>query len=200
MKSRIPSNWISWSQISLFECSKKDYIKQYIYGEKWNGNKYTELGKKFAEAVEKNKSNDPIISFLISSLPKYPQREYEMKTPITINKKHITLFSKVDGIDVQNKSLGEYKTGKLWTQERADKHEQLLFYHLVYYLMYNTMLDNIHLYWVETKEENNEIGLTGKFDIFEVKHTKIDLLNYKLKVKKLIKGIMELYAQELNKI
>lgn len=198
---QIPKTHISWSQLDLFERSPAEYAKRYIYGEQWAGNEYTDLGRLFAEAVEHNKSDDPIISFLIQSLPKYPQREYEMRVPISINAQKITLLAKIDGIDVKNKNLGEYKTGKKWTQERAKACEQLKFYHLVYWMMYRTMLDNIYLYWAETaKNKYGELKLTGTFDIFEVKHTEVDLLNYKIKIKKLVQGITELYNKELNKL
>ena len=45
---------LSYSQISLFKRSKKDFYESYILGKPFEGNEYTDFGSKVGEALEHN--------------------------------------------------------------------------------------------------------------------------------------------------
>ena len=45
---------LSYSQISLFKRSKKEYYESYIEGKPFEGNEYTDFGSKVGEALEHN--------------------------------------------------------------------------------------------------------------------------------------------------
>jgi len=47
-------SYLSNSQITLWKRSRADYRKQYIEGERFEGNKFTEFGEKVGGALEKN--------------------------------------------------------------------------------------------------------------------------------------------------
>ena len=46
--------YISYSQHSKWKRDKKDYIKSYFFGERFEGNAYTDFGSKVGEALENN--------------------------------------------------------------------------------------------------------------------------------------------------
>jgi hypothetical protein len=50
--------YLSYSQIATWKRSKRDYIRQYFLGEGFDGNQYTDLGKKVGEALENNDFSD----------------------------------------------------------------------------------------------------------------------------------------------
>ena len=46
--------YMSYSQDSKWKKSKKDYFKSYFFGEKFEGNAYTDFGSAVGEAIENN--------------------------------------------------------------------------------------------------------------------------------------------------
>ena len=53
-KDKYGNPYLSYSQISLFLKNKQEFFNTYILKKPFEGNEYTEFGKKVGEAIEKN--------------------------------------------------------------------------------------------------------------------------------------------------
>jgi len=135
-KNEEGKSYISYSQYSKWKTSKKDYIKSYFLGERFEGNAYTEFGSLIGEALENNdfSSFSPKERELLSKVTRFDQFEREIvwdfgdffvKGFIDTN----DLF--VDGVkpDVVT-TIVDYKTGdsnKVSVYE-ADDYDQVAIY------------------------------------------------------------------------
>ena len=193
--SNTPRPYISWSQYSLFLRSKEQYKKVYIYGEEFD-NKYMVLGRRVAEILEKDEADNLTTAHIKNFIPMCPKREYEIK----VDFQGVSLYGKLDQFNPRTKALRETKTGKKWTQARADKHEQLDFYALLVYAKYGVLPSKIHLDWAETQENDGSVALTGRVENFTTKRTMADVLRIANKIKVVWEGIKKLTAEEYAKI
>lgn len=103
--------YISYSQKSKWKKSKKDYIKSYFLGEKFEGNAYTEFGSMIGEALEKDD-----FSAFTSKEKKVLKRvtrldEFERKIKLDMGDFYVTGF--IDTNDKDCKILVDYKTGDM---------------------------------------------------------------------------------------
>jgi hypothetical protein len=135
-KNEEGKSYISYSQYSKWKTSKKDYIKSYFLGERFEGNAYTEFGSLIGEALENNDFSNfsPKERELLSKVTRFDQFEREIvwdfgdffvKGFIDTN----DLF--VDGVkpDVVT-TIVDYKTGdsnKVSVYE-ADDYDQVAIY------------------------------------------------------------------------
>lgn len=201
MSNYTPKLYISWNQMSVFERSKDQYVKQYLLGIKFQTNKYMERGLELAdtlndkakrEEVESELGNDMAMVLLL--LPQYKETEKE----INVRWMNIPMFGKLDGWNEDTFTLGEVKSGKKWTQKRANEHGQLLFYASMIYALYGK-IPNIKLHWAETQEDIiGQVIFTGKVETFDVKYTLKDILRFYTRLKKVYKGISELTLKTFN--
>ena len=69
--------YLSYSQISTWKRSKKEYIKQYFMGDGFDGNDYTRFGNKVGEALEKNDFSefDKDDQEFLGTIPRYDRFE-----------------------------------------------------------------------------------------------------------------------------
>ena len=123
------NHYLSYSQISTWKRSKRDYIRQYFYGEGFKGNPYTDFGSKVGEALENNDFSgfDEEDAEFLATVPRYDQFEREIKL-------------KMDGfyvkgfIDTNTKDcikLADYKTGdilKKTPEYESDDYNQVEIY------------------------------------------------------------------------
>lgn len=109
--------YLSYSQISTWKKSKRDYIRQYFFGEAFEGNSYTDFGSKVGEAFE----NDDYSAFsfeeqlFLQGIPKYDQFEKQIKL-------QMDGFYVVGYIDTNTtlcERIADYKTGDI-AKKRAD--------------------------------------------------------------------------------
>jgi hypothetical protein len=199
-KIKTPREYISWSQLQLFEKSPFEYAKVYIYNEKVT-NPFIELGKELAEALERDdwkKEESPDIELARILLPSYPEREAELKGEVG----GVKILGKLDGFDRKLLRLGEFKTGRAeWTQKRVDEFGQLTFYSLLIYKNFGKIPNEIKLHWVPSEyDENGKLKLAGEVRTFETHRTMKDLLDMSVRIKKAWKGIIELCAEEFPAI
>ena len=186
-----PRGYISWSQLQLYEKDPNLYYQVYIEGLDQFRTKYLELGKRLADGLENgvDEENDPMFNMIIAFLPAYPKREYDMK----INFEDIPLVGKFDGFDEKNLDLGEYKSGKKWTQSMVDKHGQLTFYAFTIWLKFGKLPKRIQLHWAETAEdEEGVLYLTGKTKTFTTTRTLKDIILFSKRIKTAWTGICDL--------
>ena len=73
--------YLSYSQVSTWIKSKRDYMRQYFYGERFEGNAYTEFGTKVGEALEHNDFKDFELDEqeFLKTIPRYDRFEMEIK-------------------------------------------------------------------------------------------------------------------------
>ena len=173
-----------------------EFARVYIYAE-GETNPAMQLGKKVAEMIQEDREQeDEILEHLRIYLPQYEHKEYEINT--TFN--GIKLKGFLDGFDPPPKiRLGEYKTGRLWTQSMADKTEQLHWYALLVHLYFGIRPEEIPmvLTWMPTEwEVGNVIQPTGEIQNFETQRTTRDCLSIGKKIIKVYNDIGEFTAKE----
>jgi len=191
----LPRGYLSYSQLVLWEKSKNNYYQTYYEGVPSVSNKYMALGKKVAEYLENGEMEeyDPIIECIGIIIPAYPKKEY----PFTVMFEGIKLYAKFDGFNPKKLELGEYKTGKKFTQAMVNKSDQLTFYAFMIWLKHKKM-PKIQLHWAKTKELSEDtICLTGELKTFDTKRTVKDFILMSKRIKKTAKEITEL--EKFNK-
>lgn len=196
----LPRGYISWSQLSLYKQNKEKYISKYILGEEVDfENSGLKYGKIISELLESNKkSQNETENILKIVLPKYKEREKEISVKMKTKNGDVVLLGKLD--TYQSGKFREYKTGTIiWTQEKANNHDQITFYSLMLFLK-NQEIPQSHLDWIETKNENDEISLTGKIKSFEVKKSLSDLLLLKKEIEKMAIDVSRIYLNKINNI
>lgn len=120
--------YISYSQHSKWKYSKKDYIKSYFFGERFEGNAYTDFGSKIGEALENNDFSafDRVEIKTLKKVTRLDEFEREIKW----NLDGFYVMGYIDTNDKDCKILIDYKTGdlnKVATYE-DDKYDQLAIY------------------------------------------------------------------------
>lgn len=120
--------YISYSQHSKWKRDRKDYIKSYFFGERFEGNAYTDFGSKIGEALENND---------FSEFTKQEQKILEKVTRLDEFEREIRLdfgdfyvLGFIDSNDKDLKILIDYKTGALnkVSEYESDKYDQLGIY------------------------------------------------------------------------
>lgn len=163
-------DYLSWSQYSLWTKSKREYWKRYGLNENRSSNKFFAKGKELSEALDYDddgsNSTDELLSMVLQNIPRLDFQEVELKVQL---KNGETLLSYVDSGCLDFTEFYEYKTGKIpWTQELVDKHDQMLFYALGYYIKSErTLIPTSKLIWVETEQTETEgLKYTGLIQEF----------------------------------
>ncbi len=183
------------------ERSPNKYIQKYIL--QTGGDDSTpamDFGKKFADVLEGKETDDEIVKLTKATIPKYAMPEAAMRVLLkTGNGREVPLLGKFDSYDPVTHDFLEYKTGKWkWTQQRAEKHGQLLFYKLMIYIA-NGIIPNSELIWLET--ENGDWGnivLTGRIERFKVAHSMTDILRMMNRITRAAEEIETLYLRDIK--
>lgn len=113
--------YISYTQYSTWKKSKRDYIRQYFFGERFEGNAYTTFGSKVGEALEKNDFSGFTTKeqAFLKTIPRYDEFEKEIRLElngfyvkgfIDTNKKDLTLLADYKTGDISKKT-GDYESG-----------------------------------------------------------------------------------------
>ena|SRR3990167_4609408 len=161
-KNNTPRDHLSYSQMVLWERSPELYKKHYLYGETLPVTEAMKLGSDVAEMLEKNEAQEDLAFEMVrQQIPKYHYREKELKVAVKLRGYKINLLGKLDCYSTKSK-IGEVKTGKEYTQSRADDLDQLTFYALIFYLLYKKF-PALWLHWIETKN----IEITGRVEHFK---------------------------------
>ena len=183
--------YLSWSKMNLWEKDPNLFYQVYIEGLDQFRTKYLELGKRLADGLENgfDEEHDPMFEMIITFLPSYPKREYEIKETF----EGIPLLGKLDGFDEDILDLGEYKSGKKWTQGMVDSHGQLTFYALLIWLKFGKLPSKIALHWARTDEDmEGNLFLTGETRTFVTTRTMKDIILFSKRLKTAWAGIQEL--------
>lgn len=191
VKNSSPRGYLSWSQMQLFEKDPNLYYQVYCEGLDQFRSKYLELGKKMATTLENGHSDDgdPMLELMAVYMPSYPEREFDIKETF----EGIPLVGKLDGWNKATMTIGEYKSGKNWTQSMADQHGQLTFYALLVWLKYKKLPEKIYLHWARTDEDmEGNLVLTGEIKTFQTERSLKDIIIFSKRIKSAWAGICEL--------
>lgn len=115
-KDKDGNSYISYSQIAKFKKSKREYIRQYFFGEPFEGNAYTDFGKRVGEALEENdfsSFNEDEQKFL-ATVPRFDQFEREIR--LQMDGFYVLGFIDTNTEDDKTKyveKLADYKTGDI---------------------------------------------------------------------------------------
>ena len=193
-RNNTPRDYLSYSQMILWERSPELYKKHYLYGEELLETEAMKLGKEVAEMLELDKESENLAFEAVrQQIPHYYYREKEMKIGLKLRGHKIMLLGK---FDCYSKSkIGEVKTGKLWTQKRVDELDQITFYALIFYLRYKKF-PALWFHWIETKDGE----LTGKVEHFKTERNLPQLMRMMDRIAVAWIGINKLVKEELQKI
>lgn len=177
---QLPKGYLSYSQIQLWKSDKKRYIELYFNNrnELRLSNSGLEYGKIVADALERGtETNDLLTDTAMSLIIKYDVRDQEIRTEIKSKDGAIGVIGRPDTMDSITKHFREYKTGRVkWTQNKAQKHPQMVFYAMLIYLAHGVILKEAYLDWIETVEEDGVVKPTGRLETFKVTFTLMDIM------------------------
>jgi len=120
--------YISYSQHSKWKKSKKDYIKSYFFGERFEGNAYTDFGSLIGEALENNDFAE--FTNEESTVLKKVTRLDEFEREIKLKFDGFYVMGFIDTNDKECTTLIDYKTGDMTKVDvyEADEYDQLGIY------------------------------------------------------------------------
>lgn len=149
MKPILPKSYLSWSQLNCWQTNPARYRKEYFeHSDKLDSN-YMRYGKGIAKLIEAGEHKT-----LLPELVLYEQPEFKIETVVA----GIPTLSFLDSYNPKANVFREYKTGKHpWTQQRVQKHDQLVFYAAALKWSRGEMPEYCDLDWIETVEENGPI-------------------------------------------
>jgi len=180
------SRALSWSSISSFQFSKKDWYNRYILNIQDPPSKEMLLGKRIGSKLEK----DP------TYLPEIP-RHSVMEYPFKVEYQGIPLVGYADSFcDKTYRKLLEFKTGKkAWDAERVASHDQLTMYCWLNFLINGVPPEevDITLVWLPTEER-------GDFDVHLIEPVKPQFFKTKRTTDQILKfaDFVEQIYQEMQ--
>lgn len=172
--------YLSWSRFRKYEDDPQKYFTEYILGLKPPPTRKMIFGSMFSKAYEDRTLDFAaelkregftadyvrVMSTALVMLPDIGKENCEVTFRSAYSE--MDLLGIFDGYLKQDLCIIENKTGKLWTQERADTDDQLTFYALLHLLKTNWLPGRITLNSVkegtgavhsfETARNNNQIG------------------------------------------
>lgn len=176
---------LSWSSISQFRYDREVWYDKYINGAKQRATGPIVFGKNVGERLASE----------LDFLPEVPRlKEYEHELLVKIGR--IECIGFLDNFDLDNLAFSEFKTGKSWTQDKANKHGQIDMYCAMIYLKYNIKPEDldIKLIWLPTEEQQDfrtNFVRDMKPVIFPVKKTMRDILLFMASIQVIHKEMQE---------
>lgn len=120
--------YISYSQHSKWKKSIKDYIKSYFFGERFEGNAYTDFGSLIGESLEHNDFSS--FTAKEKKVLKKVTRLDEFEREIKLDMGDYYVMGFIDSNDKELKTIIDYKTGDMTKVDvyEADDYDQLGIY------------------------------------------------------------------------
>jgi hypothetical protein len=193
-------DYLSWSQFSLWQSSKREYWKRYGLGVDRSANKYFEKGRELASALEHDDdgswSQDELLSVVLAEIPKLDLMEYKVEIELSNGERTL---SYLDSCAIDDSEFYEYKTGKKpWTQEMVEAHDQLLFYATALYIKSGRVsVPTCKLIWIETEQTEEGLKYTGLVQEFPREFTEVEIIAFE---EKLIGTIHEIELFEYKEL
>ena len=200
-------DYISYSQISTFLKSKKDFIKRYFEWEKWFSSKETSFWKMIHSQIEKWELKIPNTLYW---------KEFEKEFNLDLWQ-GIKIFWVIDSITIiedpifwNEVDVFEFKTWKVpwvqskedvktWKENIADDHLQLWIYALIIYKTY-WIIPKVKLVYIPTEnDEDKNIKLVWEVIDFDVDITLEKIQEAEKIIIETTNWIEDLYQEWLNK-
>lgn len=181
---------LSWSSINSFKYDPDEWYEKYINGKRGRDTGPLIFGKNVGERL----ATEP------QFLPGVPRlKEYEHELSVKIGK--IQCIGFLDNFDLEAKCFSEFKTGKLWTQDKANKHGQLDMYAAMIYIKHGIKPEelSISLIWLPTEEQQDfrtDFIKDMKPVIFPIKKTMRDVLSFMAEIQIIHKQMQEYILQK----
>ena len=181
---------LSWSSINSFRYDPDEWYLKYIEGKRGRDTGPLVFGKNVGERLASEQD----------FLPEVPRlKEYEHELSVKIG--NIQCIGFLDNFDLESKSFAEFKTGKKWTQDKANKHGQIDMYASMIYLKYGIKPEdlNISLIWLPTEAKQDfstDFVKDMKPVIFPVKKTMRDILFFMAEIQVIHKEMQEYILQK----
>lgn len=194
---------MSWTGYSAFLKDPERFIRHYVYGEENIETHAMTFGQEFATLLQERKKHpDPVLDMALKAIPRLPEAEYRMKAVLPSERGPIKLVGSLDGYNPKTHEFIEYKTGvRHWTQGKANRHEQIMFYQLMIYLNHGVWDNKKRLIWVETKYgEDGAISITGDVRAFPVITPTSRLFKFAMDLRKVAFQISDRYQEELSHV
>lgn len=193
-----PRPHLSWSQISVWEQGEDQYRKRYIEGVQLK-NAGLDLGKRLANSLENQEADgDLALDLVAARLPKFADRERELKTTITVSGIEIPLLGKPDTTTPDLSGLKEYKSGQTeWTRKMVDGFGQITFYCVMIHAITGKIPQDIELVHAQTEWTKNGLEFTGKIARIPTRRSQIDIVKMKIRMRDAWVGIGEFMQREL---
>lgn len=197
--------YLSYSQISKWNKSKRDYIRSYFFGEEDNNpalQKYGDFGHKVGESYEHNdfsKWDDDEAKFL-KSLPYYDEFEREIK--LDMGSFYVLGFidSNTKKEDGYVKKMLDYKTGEIVKRTpdyESDDYRQIHIYAAALEQEYKKLPDEACVVLIGRDGNafaGDELTLSKEVAIIEKKLTKKSILETKQYIKEIAEEICSYYT------
>lgn len=167
--------YVSYSQLSTWKKSKREYIRQYFFGESFDGNAYTEFGSKIGKALENNDFSEftKEEQKILKTIPRYDEFEREIKLDFGdfYVKGFIDTSTAAEdyGKGLHVRRIADYKTGdkvKKAPEYQSDDYTQLDIYAAALEQEYGTLPDSVCVYLIDRKGnafQNEELVLGDGF-------------------------------------
>lgn len=192
----LPHGHLSWSGLSTWERSEKEYDEKYILNQSQRSNSGMEFGKYVADGLEQEEADETIESLRLR-LPAYSQREHSVE----VTYKGIPLMGRIDTYNDKDGAFREYKTGRRdnlgnppWTPAKAKEHGQIAFYAFMLWLQTKKVPPTAYLDWIETVvREDGTVGLAEHIHSFQVPITIEMIVKMGARIEKAAKEINKRY-------
>ena len=195
-KDKDGNQYLSYSQIHSFFNNRRDYIRQYFLGEKFEGNTYTKFGKLLGEALEKgdfsiftNKEQE-----FLKTIPRYDEFEREVR----LQRDGFYVIGYIDSNTSDCVKILDYKTGDMDKESvyTSEDYSQLYIYAAALEQELGKLPKKASVILIErlgNPFKKEKLGLGDKYIPIDKKVTKKAIKEVINKVDKTAKEISDLY-------
>lgn len=216
-----PREYLSFSQMTLFEMSPEKYLEKYVYLRKEYVSQNMLYGSKIAKGLEDEEATgDPLLDLVMTRLPKFERMDkpveggpgaievyYERdkknyRVPVLENSGgNIPLLAVPDTATGLYQAFKEYKTStRKWTRRMADESGQITFYATTIWLATGISPKDQYIELVNVPVEYNKDGRlqpTNEIVRLPTKRTMADAIRMTRRMRNVWAGINELCKNEL---
>jgi hypothetical protein len=191
-----PQNYLSWSQLNLFETNPEMYKRKYLYGEQQRINSGQAYGKLLSKGLEDEEfTGDPALDMVMEKIPVVESREFKLETEYKTGKEIIPLLAFLDTAQNDLSAFKEYKTGQVLNQ--ASAFGQITFYATLIKLKTGKLPKDIEWVGIQTKKRpDGKIEATGEVLVRKQAINEMDCIKMMVRIKKAWAGIQKLTAEE----
>ena len=198
-----PRGYLSPTQVDMWLNNRDRYIANYMLGEDRRlSNSGLTFGSKASQALQDGDGGgDAAMAALVALMPRYGASEHEIRATMRTRGDEVDLLGRLDTFDPATCNFDEYKTGRWkWTQEKAQKSNQMRHYATLIYLKHGKLPEKCRLHWACTEEVDGEVRLTGDIRTFRVVITLGTVLEYMALAGRVAREIDAEYRAQMKRL